>query len=72
MTNPFRLLMSPLTKTVYAGRAKDHGGYSEMSGVRHDVTQDFMSLMVQYVGVDNCMTISADGEPMYELSLIHI
>lgn len=35
----FRLLMSPLTKKVYAVRVKDMGnGMAQAVGVRHDVT----------------------------------
>lgn len=44
----FRLLMSPLSRTIYAGRVKDIGGSTALSvGVRHDVTNDFLSCVMQ-------------------------
>lgn len=47
--NPFRLVMSPLTRTMYAGRVKEHDGYAESVGQRHDVTADFYQCLVQLV-----------------------
>ena len=45
----FRLLMSPLTRTVYAGRVKQLEGNTALStGVRHDVTNDFLGVLIQY------------------------
>lgn len=45
----FRLLMSPLTRTIYAGRVKQMGESSAIStGVRHDVTNDFLGVVIQY------------------------
>ena len=45
----FRLLMSPLSRTIYAGRVKDAGnGTAFSSGVRHDVTNDFLGVVIQY------------------------
>lgn len=45
----FRLLMSPLSRTVYAGRVKDQGnGIAVSTGVRHDVTNDFLALVIEY------------------------
>ena len=45
----FRLLMSPLTRKIYAGRVKVLGvGTALSTGVRHDVTNDFLSAVIQY------------------------
>ena len=45
----FRLSMSPLTRSIYAGRVKDLGnGTSLATGVRHDVTNDFLGVVIQY------------------------
>lgn len=45
----FRLLMSPLTRTIYAGRVKQMDGSTALStGVRHDVTNDFLGVVIQY------------------------
>lgn len=41
--------MSPLTRTIYAGRVKQVGDrFAESTGVRHDVTNDFLCLVIQY------------------------
>lgn len=48
-TTEFRLLMSPLTRTIYAGRVKQVGENTALSkGVRHDVTNDFLGVLIQY------------------------
>lgn len=66
----FRLLMSPLTSTVYAGRVKVlPNGVFERSGVRHDVTSDFLALILQYVGIDKTVTLNENGVPTYEVSV---
>jgi hypothetical protein len=45
----FRLLMSPLTRTIYAGRVKQMDATTAVStGVRHDVTNDFLGVVIQY------------------------
>lgn len=45
----FRLLMSPLTRTIYAGRVKQLDDKTALStGVRHDVTNDFLAVLIQY------------------------
>lgn len=67
-TNPFRLAMSPLTRTVFAGRIKQHENYAEAVGVRHDVTADFYAVLIQLAdshGGD--FTITANGQPAYEV-----
>lgn len=44
----FRLSMAALSKTIYAGRAKDlGGGLSVSTGQRHDVTNDFLTCVIQ-------------------------
>ena len=45
----FRLLMSPLSRNVYAGKVKNRGGGNfESTGSRHDVTNDFLGVLIQY------------------------
>lgn len=45
----FRLLMSALSHTVYAGRVKRVSDSTVVStGVRHDVTSDFLDLVVRF------------------------
>lgn len=45
----FRLLMSPLTRTIYAGQVRQDGPKTAVStGVRHDVTNDFLGVVIQY------------------------
>lgn len=45
----FRVMLSPLTGTVYAGRVTDLGGGNYKSAtLRHDVTQDFHRLTIEY------------------------
>lgn len=44
----FRLHMSPLTQTIYAGRAIEMGGgLCRSVGQRHDVTNDFLTCVIQ-------------------------
>ena len=45
----FRLLFAPLTRSVYAGRAKELcDGLLIAVGQRHDVTDDFLGVVIQY------------------------
>lgn len=45
----FRLLMSPFTRKIYAGSVEVLGvGTALCTGVRHDVTNDFLSAVIQY------------------------
>ena len=44
----FGLHMSPLTQTIYAGRAVElGGGLCRSVGQRHDVTNDFLTCVIQ-------------------------
>lgn len=64
----FRLLMSPLTRTIFAGRVKLHEGYAESVGVRHDVTADFLACIIQYAeSHDGTFTINENGAAAYEV-----
>lgn len=66
--NDFRLLMSPLTKTIFAGRVKLRDGYAESVGVRHDVTSDFLACIIQYAeSYDGEFAIYENGAPAYEV-----
>lgn len=69
-TNPFRLAMSPLTRTVYAGRIRQKEGYAEAVGVRHDVTTDFYGVLIQLADSHKGnFTITVDGQPAYEVTV---
>ena len=70
MTEPFRLAMSPLTRTIYAGRIRQRDGYAEATGTRHDVTNDFYSCLIQLAESHGGeFVISASGAPAYEVSV---
>lgn len=67
-TNPFRLAMSPLTRTVFAGRIKQREGYAEAVGVRHDVTHDFYGVLIQMAeSQGGTILINSNGKPAYEV-----
>lgn len=69
-TNPFSLAMSPLTRTVFAGRIKQREGYAEAVGVRHDVTAGFYGVLIQMAeSHGGTFTITANGKPAYEVSV---
>jgi hypothetical protein len=66
--HPFRLAMDPLTQTIYAGRVRQREGYAEAIGVRHDVTSDFLSCIIQYAeSYGGSFSINANGAPTYEV-----
>lgn len=72
MSNPFKLAMSPLTRTVYAGRVKQVVGknYSEPVGVRHDVTNDFYAVLIQMADSHGGeFIIRENGTPAFEISV---
>lgn len=59
----FRMMMSPLTRTMYAGPVKNDGNGYVSAGKRHDVTQDFFRCMVEYLQAnDGEVSISGGGE----------
>lgn len=68
--HPFRLAMSPLTKTIYAGRVRQRDGYAEPAGPRHDVTNDFYGCLIQMTGENGgTFTIRAAGVPAYVVTI---
>lgn len=68
--NPFRLAMSPLTRTVYAGRIRQREGYAEAVGQRHDVTADFYGVLIQMADSHKgSFTITSNGQPAYEVTV---
>lgn len=72
MTNPFKLAMSPLTRTVYAGRVKQAVGknYAEPVGVRHDVTNDFYEVLIHMAeSRGGEFVINSNGKPAFEVSV---
>lgn len=67
--NPFRVMVSPLTKTAYAGRVKkDEKGYVS-AGPRHDVTQDVLVAVIDIVGPGNTHVLSLNGVPHFEIEV---
>lgn len=66
--HPFRLAMSPLTRTIFAGRIRQREGYAEAVGVRHDVTSDFLACIIQYTeSHGGTFTINKNGAAAYEV-----
>ncbi|HBQ91066.1 MAG TPA: hypothetical protein DD803_16640 [Alcaligenes faecalis] len=66
--HPFRLAMSPLTRTIFAGRIRQRDGYAEAVGIRHDVTADFYECLIRMAeSHDGEFTITANGEPAYDV-----
>lgn len=68
--NPFKLAVSLLSHEVFAGRVRQKDGYSEIVGVRHNVTNDFYGALIQLgEAKGGTFTISAKGVPQYEVSV---
>ncbi|MCR4158779.1 hypothetical protein NUK34_07930 [Kerstersia gyiorum] len=66
--HPFRLAMSPLTRTIFAGRIRQREGYAKAVGVRHDVTADFYACLIQMAESHSGeFTITANGRPAYDV-----
>jgi len=66
----FRLAMSPLTRTIFAGRIAQKDGYAQRVGVRHDVTADFYGCLIQLAeSHGGTFEITANGEPAYEVTV---
>ncbi len=66
----FRLAMSPLTRTIFAGRIAQKDGYAQAVGVRHDVTADFYGCLIQLADSHGgTFEITANGEPAYEVKV---
>lgn len=66
----FRVMVSPITKTAYAGRVKNLGnGTFESSGVRHDVTSDILPAAMAIIGINETIVLSADGVPQFEIEV---
>jgi len=66
--HPFRLAMSPLSRTIFAGRIRQREGYAEAVGVRHDVTADFYGCLIQMADSHGGQfTINENGTPAYEV-----
>jgi len=61
-----RLGVSPLTKTVFAGRINKKGN-SWIEKV--DVTQDFLRCCVDYFEPNTENTITSDGKPMFIITV---
>jgi hypothetical protein len=62
--------MSPITRTIYAGRIRQRDGYAEATGVRHDVTADFYACLLQLAESHGGeFTISANGAPAFDVSV---
>jgi len=62
--------MSPLTRTIYAGRIRQQDGFSEAVGLRHDVTADFYGCLIQMAeSHGGTFTITVNGKPAYEVSV---
>lgn len=68
--HPFSLAMSPLTRTVFAGRIRQKDGYAEAVGIRHDVTSAFYACLIQMADSHGGeFQINANGKPAYEVTV---
>lgn len=71
--HPFRLAMSPISRSIFAGRIRQRNGYAEAIGVRHDVTPDFYACLIQLAeSHGGSFTISADGKPAYDVTIVKL
>lgn len=61
-----KLGVSPLTKTVFAGRINKRG---DMWVQKVDVTEQFLGCCMQYFQEGEVNTISADGKPIAKITL---
>jgi hypothetical protein len=61
-----RLGVSPLTKTVFAGRVNKKG---DVWVDRKDVTQDFLRCVFDYFEPDKENTITSDGKPVFTVTV---
>jgi hypothetical protein len=63
--------LSALTDTVYAGRL-NKSGKMWRSDDQHDVTSDFLRVVIEWCGVGKRRTINVGGEPKYSVSVTRI
>jgi hypothetical protein len=59
----FRVMASPITGTIYAGRVRLQNGFYTSNSQRHDVTADAIAAVVSHIGVGKSLTLSQDGVP---------
>ncbi len=64
-----KLGVSPLTNTVFAGRVNKEGN---MWIDKVDVTEQFLSCCCDYFEKNTKNTISADGEPVFTITVEEI
>lgn len=68
--HPFMLAMSPITKTIFAGRLRQLEGYAEAVGQRHDVTSSFHACVIQFADSHGgSYTINENGKPAFEVKV---
>jgi len=63
MSKKLTLGMSPLTRIIYAGSLLKCG--KVWAANQTDVTQEFIALIKEYVGVNNEMTVTSGGTPQF-------
>lgn len=68
MSKKLTLGMSPLTRTIYTGSLLKCG--KVWAANQTDVTQEFMGLIKEYVGVNNEMTVTSGGVPQFVVRVI--
>lgn len=69
MYENIKLGVSPLTKTVYAGRLNKRG---DMWLHKTDVTEQFISCCLEYFEVGTENTISINGTPTVKITVKNI
>ncbi len=68
--NKLRVACSPLTGTIYAGRANKDG--TAWAGEKHDVTSDVFGAVIQKIGAGHVVTVNENGAPTYEIEVRRI
>lgn len=70
MKRPLRVGCSPLTGNIYCGRISKDG--QTWSGEKHDVTSDCIAAIIHKIGVNQCITVSENGNEKYEITVKEI
>lgn len=65
----FRVMASPITGTIYAGRVRLENGFYTSSGQRHEVTNDVINAVVSHIGIGKHIELSHDGVPSLKITI---
>lgn len=67
MSKPIRVQISPLTRTIYAGRINAAG--NAWSGEKHDVTSDVVGAIIEKVGAGNALRVTRHDGQVFEIEV---